>query len=127
MPRGRFQPVELRSTVPGAPRSTYQLGRALLRTDKPDEAVALIRVAAEKRYPSAEDTLGDLYRGAIGVTKDDARALLLYPQAAEGGYAPAFSDGGRLYWDGIGTRVDHAEAVSWFKRGADHGDLFSHQ
>jgi len=120
-----------REAEPDEPRFTYQLGRALLRTDKPDEAVALIRVAAEKSYPSAEDTLGDLYRGlyrgAIEVAKDDAQALLLYRQAAEGGYAPAFSDEGGLFWDGIGTRVDRAEAVRWFERGADQGDPFSHR
>jgi hypothetical protein len=113
--------------APGEPHFSYQLGRALLRADKRDEAVALIRVAAEKSYPSAQRTLGDLYENATGVAKDDAQALLLYRQAAEGGYAPAFSKEGRLYWEGIGTEADHAEAVAWFKRGADHGDPFSHQ
>ena len=113
--------------APGEPRFSYQLGRALLRTDKRDEGAALVRAAVEKSYPSAQQTLGDLYENAIGVAKDDAQALLLYRQAAEGGYAPAFSDEGRLYWGGIGTGRDHGEAVRWFKRGADHGDPFSHQ
>jgi len=113
--------------APGELRLSYQLGRALLRADERDEAAALIRAAAEKSYPAAEDTLGDLYKNAIGVAKDDAQALRLYRQAAEGGYAPAFSDEGRLYWDGIGTGMDRVEAVRWFKRGADHSDPFSHQ
>jgi TPR repeat protein len=114
-------------TAPGEPRFRYQLGRALLRTDKRDEGAALVRAAAEKSYPSAQRTLGDLYENAIGVAKDDAQALLLYRQAAEGGYAPAFFDEGRLYWEGIGTEADHAEAVRWFMRGADHADPDSHR
>ena len=28
---------------------------------------------------------------------------------------------------GIGTEPDRAEGVRWFKRGADHGDPFSHK
>jgi TPR repeat protein len=113
--------------APGEPRFSYQLGLALLRTDKRGEGAALVRAAAEKSYPAAQDALGDLYESAIGVAKDDAQALRLYRQAAEGGYAPAFSDEGRLYWDGIGTGMDHGEAVRWFKRGADQGDPFSHR
>jgi TPR repeat protein len=113
--------------APGEPRFSYQLGRALLRTDKRDEGAALVRAAAEKSYPSAQQTLGDLYENAIGVAKDDAQALLLYRRAAESGYAPAFSEEGRLYWEGIGTEGDHAEAVRWFNRGADQGDPFSHR
>ena len=113
--------------APDEPSFSYQLGLSLLRTDKRDEGAALVRAAAEKSYPNAQQTLGDLYENAIGVAKDDAQALLLYRQAAEGGYAPAFSDEGRLYWDGIGTGMDHGEAVRWFMRGADHGDPDSHR
>jgi hypothetical protein len=111
----------------GEPRFSYQLGRALLRTDKRDEAVPLIRAAAEKSYPAAQEALGYLYENAIGLAKDDAQALRLYQQAAEGVYAPAFSHEGSLYWAGIGIEANHAEAVRWFKRGADQGDPFSHQ
>jgi TPR repeat protein len=113
--------------APDEPRFSYQFGRVLLRKDRRDDAAVYIRAAAEKSYASAQDALGDLYKGAIGVAKDDAQALLLYRQATEGGYALAFSNGGRLYWDGIGTKVDHTEAMRWFKRGADHGDPFSHR
>jgi hypothetical protein len=88
--------------APGEPRFSYQLGRALLRTDKRDDGTALVRVPAEKSYPSAEQVLGNLYENSIGVAKDDVQALRLYRRAAEGGYAPAFSDEGRLYWEGIG-------------------------
>jgi TPR repeat protein len=109
------------------PRFSYQLGRALLHADKRHEAEALIRAAAEKRYPSAQQTLGYLYENALGVAKDASQALLLYRQAAEGGYVRAFSDEGRLYWEGIGTEPDHAEALGWFKRGADQGDPWSHR
>jgi TPR repeat protein len=110
------------------PRFNYQLGRALfLQRGKRDEAVALIRAAAEKSYPGAQDFLGDLYKYAVGVAKDGAQALLLYRRAAEGGYAPALSDEGHLYWEGIGTAADHAEAMRWFMRGADQGDPGSHR
>jgi TPR repeat protein len=113
--------------APDEPRFNYQLGRTLLRANKRDEGAALVRAAAEKSYPAAQDALGDLYGNAIRVTEDDAQALLLYRQAAEGGYAPAFSDEGGLYWKGIGTAADRAEAVRWFKRGAGQGDPDSHR
>jgi WD40 repeat protein len=113
--------------TPDEPRFGYQLGRALYRADKRDEAVALIRGATENGDAAAQHTLGDLYKNGIGVAKDDAQALRLYRQSAEGGYVLAFSDEGLLFWDGIGTKVDHTEAVNWFKRGADRGDPFSHR
>jgi TPR repeat protein len=113
--------------APDEPRFSSQLGWALLRADKRDEAVAVIGARAEKNYPGAQDILGHRYDRADGVAKDDAQALLLYRQAAEGGCGPAFSDEGRLYWEGIGIEPNHAEAVRWFERGADHGDPSSHR
>jgi TPR repeat protein len=113
--------------APDEPRFSSQLGLALFRAGKRDEAVALIRVAAEKSYPSAQHTLGSLYESALGVAKDDAQTLLLYRQAAEGGYAPAFFEIGRCYWHGIGIEADPAEALRWFERGAEQDDPFSHR
>jgi TPR repeat protein len=113
--------------APDKPRYRYQLGRVFHRADKQDEAVALIRAAAEKGYSAAENDLGSSYEHGSAVTKDEVKALRLYRQAAESGYAPAFFHEGSLYWDGIGTGVDRAEAVRWFKRGADQGDPFSHR
>jgi TPR repeat protein len=113
--------------TPEEPRFSYQLGRTLLRADKRDDGAALVRAAAEKSYPAAQDALGDLFKYGVGVAKDDAQALLLYRQAAENGYAPAFSAEGSLYWEGIGTAADHAAAVRWFMRGVDHGDPDSHR
>jgi dipeptidyl aminopeptidase/acylaminoacyl peptidase len=115
------------NAAPDEARFRYQLGRALYRADKRDEAAALIRAAAEKGEPGAQDFLGYLYESGGGVANDDAKALLWYRQAAGGGHARAFSYVGRLYWDGIGTGIDRAEAVRWFTRGADRGDPFSHR
>jgi TPR repeat protein len=113
--------------APEEPRFRYQLGQALSRAYKEDEAVACIRAAAEMSYPVAQRDLGYLYENGSGVAKDDTKALALYRKAAEGGFAPAFSDEGRLYWEGIGTVADHAEAIRWFERGANQGDPFSHR
>jgi WD40 repeat protein len=114
-------------TAPDEARLCYQLGRALDRADKREEAVLFIRTAAEKGYPAAHNDLGFRYENGSGVAKDNAEALRRYRQAAEGGYAPAFFHEGRLYWEGAGTEADRAEAVRWFKRGANQGDPFSHR
>jgi WD40 repeat protein len=113
--------------APDEPRPRYQLGRALYHADQREAAAALIRTAAEKGYPAAQNDLGFRYETGSGLAKDEAEALRLYRQAAEGGYAPAFSNVGRFYWGGIGIGVDRAEAVRWFERGADQGDPFSHR
>jgi len=113
--------------APDEPRLSYQLARALYRADKRDEATALIRAAAEKDYPAAQNDLGSRYENGNGLAKDEAAALRLYRQAAQGGYAPAFSNVGRFYWAGIGVGVDPVQARQWFERGADAGDPFSHR
>jgi hypothetical protein len=80
------------------PRFGYQHGRALeYYANKPEEAVALYRSAAENGYPAACDYLGDDYKDGSGIEKDDTKALLLYRQAADGRYVPALSEVGRLY------------------------------
>jgi TPR repeat protein len=116
------------SAAPDESRYRYELGRALYRANKRDEAEAMIRAAAAKGDPGAQDFLGDLYKyGSDKIVKDNAKALLLYRQAAAAGYAPAFSDVASLYWDGMGTGIDRTEAIRWLNRGIDRGDPYSRQ
>ena len=112
--------------APDEPRFRYQLGRALNRGGKREEAAALIRAAAEEGYPAAQNDLGHLYENGRGVAKDEAEALRLYRLAAESGHALAFSNVGRFYWAGIAVGADRAQARQWFERGAGQGDPFSH-
>ena len=114
------------SAVPSEPRFRYELGRALQRANKTEEAAAAYQAASEKGYPCAKNNLGLLYKAGTGVAKDEAEALVQIRRAADGGCVTAFYSVGVLYWDGIGTGIDHAEALRWFERGADHGDPFSH-
>jgi WD40 repeat protein len=113
--------------VPNEPRFRYQLGRALARADKVEEAIEHYRAAATAGYAAAQIDLGAAYENGIGVRKDGGKALALYRQAAEGGCVIAHYNIGRCYCDGIGTSVDRAEALRCFERGANEGDPFSHR
>jgi soluble lytic murein transglycosylase-like protein len=72
-------------------------------------------------------TSGDLvelaarYENGEGVTRDYARALVLYCQAADLGDATAFLSLGWMYMNGRGVAADDSLAVRWFKKAAESG------
>jgi len=110
---------------PNEPRLRYQLGRALERAQKLDEAVAEYRASADTGYPIATYNLALAYERGTGAAKDYAEALKLYEKSAAGGFGPAFSQVGRLYWFGLGVGADRVEALRWFERGSERDDPFS--
>ncbi|TMJ53189.1 MAG: hypothetical protein E6G90_09385 [Alphaproteobacteria bacterium] len=55
------------------PRFRYQLGRALNRAGKREEAAALIRAVAQEGYPAAQDAPSRLYENGSGIEKDEAK------------------------------------------------------
>jgi tetratricopeptide (TPR) repeat protein len=107
-------------TGPNEPRFRYQLGRALARAGKAQDAVAFFRSAADEGYAAAANALADLLESG-----DDA--LRLYQRAAEGGYVRASSHIGEIHWQGKGVAPDRTAAIGWFERGASDGDPFSHR
>jgi TPR repeat protein len=72
-----------------APRHHLQLARALLRLDRPAEALRHLRIAAKSAHAPAWFVLGQLYHSGTGVAEDKDRAFRLYRRSLEGGYAGA--------------------------------------
>ncbi len=103
-------------------RARFQLGRALDRAQRWDEAVPNYRRAAEESYAPAQTSLGLLYEDGRGVVQDPATAMRWYRLAAIQSYPPADTAIGLLNLDGHGTRRDDREAARWFRQAAERGD-----
>lgn len=103
-------------------RVRFQLGRALDKAQRWDEAVQHYRRAAEEAYAPAQTSLGLLYEDGRGVPQDAATALRWYRLAAIQSYPPADTAIGLLHLEGQGTRRDEREAARWFRQAADRGD-----
>lgn len=72
------------------PRLWFQLARALLAHGEEEDAVALLRSAAEAGHAASMAYLGQLTaEGRGGLAGDPDRAWALYTAAAEGGFRPA--------------------------------------
>ncbi|MEO5350338.1 MAG: sel1 repeat family protein [Magnetococcus sp. YQC-3] len=89
-------------------------------------AVALdtdsIRAAAERGDPTAQTTLGALYRHGMGVPQSDQEAARWYLKAANQGDAGAQSVVGVMYMQGQGVEKDEVQAKSWLRKAAAQGD-----
>ncbi|BBK34739.1 TPR repeat protein [Stella humosa] len=103
-------------------RIRFQLGRALDKAQRWDEAVAQYRRAAEESYAPAQTSLGLLYEDGRGVPQDPATAMRWYRLASIQNYPPADTAIGLLHLEGQGTRRDEREAARWFRQSADRGD-----
>ena len=78
---------------PDTPRFYFQIGRALWKAQRYDEAVAAFKVAITMNYDPAAKYLGDAYREGLGLprgeTVDKKLAEKLYKRAMKAGFSPA--------------------------------------
>jgi TPR repeat protein len=81
-----------------------------------------VRVAAERGDPTAQTTLGALYRHGMGVPQSDQEAARWYLKAANQGDAGAQSVVGVMYMQGQGVEKDEVQAKSWLRKAAAQGD-----
>jgi hypothetical protein len=94
----------------------------LLKNDE-EEALRLLRLAAEKGYVPAEESLGIYYATGIGMEKPDPQAAVKwYTAAAQKGSVDAATNMGSMYASGDGVPKDMTTAVRWFRQAADAGD-----
>ena len=90
------------------------LGMLFAATDRPAEAVALLRVAAEAGDPEAQFNLAQLLLKGQGCARDERGAFVWFLAAAEQGIAAAQSRLGLMYATGEGVCADPIEAHKWF-------------
>lgn len=75
---------------PDVPRFKFQLGRALMKADRIEDAIELFVAAAEQGHGGALAYLGDLHLGdAPGIEADPVLARSLFEKAVEAGFTPA--------------------------------------
>ena len=83
-----------------------------------DQAVAMLREAANQGHMKAQTCCGDLYMFGWGVAKDDRLALVYYEKAAQQGDARCQNNAGHLYHHGQGCEQSYERAAQWFEKGA---------
>lgn len=75
---------------PDVPRFKFQLGRALMKADRIEDAIEQFVSAAEQGHGGALAYLGDLHLGgAPGIEADPVLARSLFEKAVEAGFMPA--------------------------------------
>ena len=108
---------------PSEARITYEIARALSRTNGADaEMVSYYERAAEAGYPSAMSSLGVLFEIGRGVAKDPVKAVAWDRKAAEAGSAVGMINLGTMYANGNGVPGDFAQAMAWYTKAADAGN-----
>jgi TPR repeat protein len=85
------------------------------------KAAELMRPLAEKGDPYAQDALGFLYMGGLGVQQDFSEAARWFRKAAERGYANAQNNLGESYFNGTGVPKSDTKAVEWYRKAAEQG------
>lgn len=100
--------------------------RALLREGRTDEALRLLRGAAERKDHSALGYLGYLYASGTGVAQDLAKAARYWKAAAELGDTVAQVDYARLLVEGRGVTRDVQEGMSLLQGAANEGERLAH-
>lgn len=109
------------TTFPEHERLLVNLGRALDKDERHEEAVVAYRKAADQGDAVGQNALGFLYRNGLGVEKSHVEAVKWYQRAAHQGYAPAQFNLGLSYTKGDGVPKSPAKAVSWYTKAAEHG------
>ena len=111
------------SASPGEPRLMTQLARAMLRSGtSSDEAIQLLRRAADQGEVAAMTNLAVASIYGLGGPRDDVAGVGWYKKAADAGSAAAMWNYGAALAAGRGTRRDEGQAFSWFKKSAEAGD-----
>ncbi len=114
-----------------APRSVYELGRALEAKHDLAGARREFELAVSEGYPAAQIDLGDLLVQREAGMRDDRRAVSLYEQAWRDGVSIAAFELGHLFEHGVHGRgaasqpAVHSEASKawdWYRKGADAGE-----
>ena len=97
--------------------------RDAMEANKFDQAMQMLRPAANAGNADAEELIGIMYAMGLGVTQDDRRAFEWYLRSAMKGHAGAQSGVGWYYEVGRGLpSVDLVRAYMWYTLSAIGGD-----
>jgi TPR repeat protein/CHAT domain-containing protein len=108
-------------TSPNVPRLEFQLGRALQKAGRNEEAVRLYEPLADIGYTSAAYNLGLMYIRGAGVTQSFEQGMELVRRAAQNGLSISQFQLGLWYLNGFHLAKDPSIAATWFQRAAEQG------
>ena len=83
-----------------------------------DQAVAILKEAANQGHMGAQGCCGNLYDFGTGVAQDDRLALVYYEKSAQQGDARSQFNAGVFYHDGRGCEQSYERAAEWFEKAA---------
>ena len=86
-----------------------------------DEAVRLMRQAAEQGHIDAQDRLGIVYNFGQGVKQSYSEVSKWFRKAAEQGLPQAQFNLGSSYYDGEGVEQSYSKAAKRYRKAADQG------
>ena len=86
-----------------------------------DQAVVMLREAADQGHVDAQATCGDICGFGHGVAKDDRLAFVYTEKAAQQGHRECEFNTGVYYRDGLGCEQSYALAVEWYEKADRQG------
>ncbi len=118
---------EATSKYPEEARFHAQLARALLKDEKPANAVLSYQRALkyEPNYPVVLHSLAMIRRFGPEELLDFKAAREHFNAAAEANFLQSMSFLGSMCRDGLGGEVDFEAAFNWFHKAADQGDAYA--
>ena len=98
----------------GAACADFDDGVAAYHSGDYEKAFREFLPLAQQGNTDAQNNLGAMYDGGMGVLENDAEAVKWYRKAAEQGHANAQTSLGIMYVLGIGVSKDYVKALMWF-------------
>ncbi|MGO9941114.1 MAG: caspase family protein [Terracidiphilus sp.] len=102
-----------------SPAFAFGRGDDLAKQHRYGDAAPLLHFACEGGVAAACTTLGSLYRGGLGVARDDRQAVALFRRACDGGNMRGCSDLGFMHENGTGVGKDEDEAVELYRKACE--------
>jgi len=110
------------SQYPGVPRLEFQLGRALSKLNRHEEALSHYTKAASMGHVVAAKNIAFTYFKGAPALKDYSKALQWYLKTADLGDPSAMRIAGFMYERGLGTSQNFAEANRLYRKAANLND-----
>jgi TPR repeat protein len=104
-------------------RAEAALPYQLIKEEKYDEALPLLRDRADQNDSKAQGQIGMLYYEGKGVPQDYSKAVEWILKSAEGGYPASQYMLAWFYYKGIGVVQDYTKTVVWAQKSSDQGDV----
>ena len=87
-----------------------------------DQAVAMLREAADQGHIEAQAVCWEVYSSGQGVAQDERLAFVYCERAAQEGHPRCECNTGVSYRDGLGCKQSFVQAAEWFEKAARHGN-----